>query len=75
MFLLAGPVGFFYNIDESYWSGFHLNKCCKCGVISIVTQQLSWACRACGEYNGDHDLIGSVPVLTKPLKWLLLERE
>lgn len=75
MFLLAGPTGYFYNIDEWYSGGFNFNHCKKCGKTSIVTELGSYACRACGEHDGDHSLGDQIPVLMKPLKWLLLERD
>lgn len=75
MLLLAGPLGTFYNIDQSYYGGFHLIKCSKCGTTSIVTQLGSYTCRACGENNGDHDIIANIKATQKPLKWLFLERD
>lgn len=75
MVLLAGPIGTFYNIDEAYYGGFHLVKCSKCGCVSIVTRLGSYSCRACGEDNGDHDIIANITAAQKPLKWLFLERD
>jgi hypothetical protein len=75
MFLLGGPVGTLYNIDPTYYMGFRLHRCHNCGVTNITTNYLGYTCRACGDYDGMRGLIGTIPVLTKPLRWLFLERD
>ena len=73
MFLLGGPVGVFYNIEQCYGLGLRIIKCGKCDKVSIVTEMEGWYCRSCGEHVTDK--IGSAPVITKPLRWLFLERD
>jgi len=76
MFILAGPAPHIYNIHPYYSAGLCVLRCRKCGTTSLVTHIGSYECRACGNHEGNHDIITSpFPVLTKPLEWLQLEEE
>lgn len=73
MILLAGPVPYLYNIHLSYGDGFHTNKCSKCGKVSIVTNIMNYACRACGHHDGGHFRGDTLPILMKPIEWAACE--
>ena len=73
MLLLAGPVGTFYNTEATYFKGFTLIHCPNCTFNSIVTNYEPQKCRFCGSTKVETR--DDVPAATKPLKWLLLERD
>lgn len=77
MLLLAGPVPYFYDIDDWQSDGLWIRLCSKCGKNSILTQLGRYSCRCCGDYQGGNHPghIEDLQILTKPLKWLLLERD
>ncbi|MBW2672037.1 MAG: hypothetical protein JRD89_01310 [Deltaproteobacteria bacterium] len=68
LLLLGGaPVPALYNI-EGELDRYYLGRCSKCGKTWICTSYGSYHCRACGNHEGDHDLIGmwEEPELSPP---------
>ena len=72
MLLLAGPVGTFYNIEQPFYMGLNYTKCPNCKTSNILTEYGDMLCRYCG---APQTTLEKLLTLTKPLKWLLLERD
>lgn len=73
MLLLAGPVGTFFNTEQPFYMGLNYTKCPNCKTPNILTEYGDGKCRYCDAPQTE--TLEKLPIIQKPLKWLLLERD